>query len=362
MARVEGATAVPFLRLDGLGKTFGQRPAVDNLCMDVQQGEFISLLGPSGGGKTTTLHMIAGFIEPDAGDILIQGQSVRHLPSHRRGAAMVFQSYALFPHMSVFDNVAFGLRMRRLERSEIARRVASALSLVRLEGLDKRLPRELSGGQQQRVALARATVLEPRLLLLDEPLSNLDPGLRRELRENVVDIHRLTGMTTVLVTHDLEEAFTTSDRVAILGQGRLQQFDTPEVIYTRPSTRFVADFVGHRNIISGQSVVRDGKHYLRADSHSVLIETPGCSGTYVIPSHALRLANLSSPPAGHTSAAAVLEKLEYLGASLRFEVSVQGLRLVGEDSPGRWSEGLRPGAIVQVNWPKQAMIALPEAP
>jgi len=370
MAETARADAA-FLRLDGVVKRFGGQAAVDGLSLAVRRGEFVSLLGPSGGGKTTTLHMIAGFIDPDAGDILLDGASLRGLPSHRRGAAMVFQSYALFPHMTVFDNVAFGLRMRKAGRAEIARRVGEALELVRLEGLGGRHPRELSGGQQQRVALARALVLEPRLLLLDEPLSNLDPRLRRELRDNFVDIHRRTGMTTLLVTHDVEEAFATSDRVAILGGGRLQQFDTPQAIYTRPRTAFVADFVGHGNVVAGRlerhaAGLRlrpaGGAPVLPLPAEAVLTDAAG-EARYAIPAHALRLLPAGQGAGGLSAAEAAfdgcLRSLTYLGAALRFEVELHGLLLAGECAAGAWAAGLAPGAQVGVAWAVADMIPLP---
>ena len=237
------------LQLEHLVKQYGRGgdPAVQDLSLEVNDGEFICLLGPSGCGKTTTLRMIGGFLKPDAGDVRIDGQSVVNEPPERRPTAMVFQRYALWPHMSVWDNVAFGLQVRRRPREEIARRVETVLDLVGLPGFTKRYPQQLSGGQQQRVALARALVLEPRILLLDEPLSNLDAQLRIHMRSELTAIQRRVGITTVFVTHDQEEAMSIADRIAVMNVGVLEQMDTPEVLYARPATLFVATFIGTMN-------------------------------------------------------------------------------------------------------------------
>ena len=318
-----------FLELSGITHGYAGQPVVRALDLQVRQGEFISLLGPSGCGKTTLLHVIAGFLQPDQGDVRLQGASLRHVPSHRRGVAMVFQNYALFPHMDVHANVAFGLRMQRRPKDEIRRRVAQALELVQLHGFGERLPDALSGGQRQRVALARALVLEPKLLLLDEPLSNLDARLRQALREEFLRIHRLTGMTTVLVTHDLEEAFATSDRVAVMAQGSVQQFDAPEIIYKRPATAFVADYLGHGNRLQG----------------------------YSIPEYALR-AGAAADGAGNRRAGR-LRALTYLGASVRFEVEFDGVVLRGVQPPGAWLSEAVVGQPIQAGWDTDDMVPLP---
>jgi spermidine/putrescine ABC transporter ATP-binding subunit len=237
------------LRLANVVKRFGPTIAVRDLSLEARRGEFVSLLGPSGCGKTTTLRMIAGYLRPESGVIELDGQDVTRVPPYRRDIGMVFQNYALFPHLSVWDNVAFGLRMRRVPRAELRRRVGEALALVRLEGLGGRKPGELSGGQQQRVALARAIVIRPRLLLFDEPLSNLDARLRKSMQIELRNLQEALGITTVHVTHDQEEALSLSDRVAILNEGRLEQEGRPLEIYTRPRSVFVADFVGQSNLI-----------------------------------------------------------------------------------------------------------------
>jgi putative spermidine/putrescine transport system ATP-binding protein len=238
------------LALDHLVKRYGRGTevaAVQDLSLDVSDGEFVCLLGPSGCGKTTTLRMIGGFLQPDSGDVRIDGVSMLHQPPGRRPTAMVFQRYALWPHMSVFDNVAFGLQVRRRPHDEIRRRVDSTLELVGLPGLARRYPGQLSGGQQQRVALARALVLEPRILLLDEPLSNLDAQLRIHMRTELTTIQRRVGITTVFVTHDQEEAMSIADRIAVMNVGVLEQMAAPEEIYARPATLFVAMFIGTMN-------------------------------------------------------------------------------------------------------------------
>src|SRR5437762_9145707 len=232
------------LQLEHLVKQYGRadEPAVHDLSLDVEDGEFVCLLGPSGCGKTTTLRMIGGFLKPDGGDVRIDGVSVVHEPPERRPTAMVFQRYALWPHMTVWDNVAFGLKVRRRRRDEINRRVEAVLELVGLPALGKRYPQQLSGGQQQRVALARALVLEPRILLLDEPLSNLDAQLRVYMRSELTAIQRRVGITTVFVTHDQEEAMSIADRIAVMNLGVLEQMAAPEEIYARPATLLVAAF------------------------------------------------------------------------------------------------------------------------
>src|SRR5438477_1609510 len=265
------------LQLDHLVKHYGRGgdPAVQDLSLEVSDGEFICLLGPSGCGKTTTLRMIGGFLKPDSGDVRIDGVSVVSQPPERRPTAMVFQRYALWPHMSVWDNVAFGLQVRRRPRDEIARRVESVLELVGLPSLGKRYPQQLSGGQQQRVALARALVLEPRILLLDEPLSNLDAQLRVYMRSELTAIQRRVGITTVFVTHDQEEAMSIAHRIAVMNAGVLEQMDSPEEIYARPATLFVATFIGTMNRLDASvdpaGWVRAGPFSAPLPAHSQLV-------------------------------------------------------------------------------------------
>ena len=244
------------LSLTGLGKSFGSTHAVQDVTLTLRPGEFVSLLGPSGCGKTTTLRMIAGFIKPTAGSIEMNGATLSSgnfvVPPEKRGMSMIFQSYAIWPNMTVSQNVAFGLKLRKLSGAEIARRLDRILDVVRLKHLRDRYPAELSGGQQQRVALARAIVIEPEVLLLDEPLSNLDANLREEMRSEIRRLHDAFRITTVYVTHDQSEAMVTSDRIVVMNHGRIEQVDDPVSLYTRPKTRFVAGFIGRTNFLDGR--------------------------------------------------------------------------------------------------------------
>lgn len=247
------------VRLVDVSRAYGSVVAVSRLTLDVSAGEFLTLLGPSGCGKTTTLNMIAGFLQPTAGEIWLRGRRVEALPPHRRDTAMVFQQYALFPHMTVFDNIAFGLRMRHTPAAQLRSRVDEALALVGLPGLGHRLPLQLSGGQQQRVALARAIAVRPAVLLLDEPLSNLDLKLREGMRLELKRLHRELGTTTIFVTHDQTEALVLSTRIAVMNQGRIEQVGAPPEIYERPRSRFVAEFVGQTNLLRGRVVGVTGR-------------------------------------------------------------------------------------------------------
>jgi putative spermidine/putrescine transport system ATP-binding protein len=240
------------LTLDRLSKQFGNQTAVDSVSLAVTAGELIVLLGPSGCGKTTTLRMIAGFVPPSAGDIRLDGASITSLPPHRREMGIVFQSYALFPHLTVARNVAFGLEMRRMGNAAIETRVTEMLRLVKLEEFAARQPRQLSGGQQQRIALARALAIHPRVLLLDEPLSNLDAGLRQEMAREIRILQQHGGITTIMVTHDQTEALAMADRLVVMHEGRVQQIGTPEQVHGNPANPFVARFIGGSNIVVGR--------------------------------------------------------------------------------------------------------------
>jgi len=243
-----------FLELENLTKRFGQQTAVDGLWLGVEQGEIVSLLGPSGCGKTTTLQMIAGFIEPTSGAIRLEGRDLLAVKPAQRGLGIVFQSYALFPHMTVAQNVSFGLEMQGVAAAERTKRVAETLELVGLAAFTERFPRQLSGGQQQRVALARALVIRPPILLLDEPLSNLDAKLREEMQIELHQIQRTVGTTTLLVTHDQAEAMALSDRIVVMNHGRAEQIGPPHETYERPATPFVANFLGRTNLVDGKAV------------------------------------------------------------------------------------------------------------
>ncbi|MBD2595486.1 spermidine/putrescine ABC transporter ATP-binding protein [Nostoc sp. MBR 210] len=240
------------VELRNVFKFFKQEPAVHGIDLDVRKGEFFSILGPSGCGKTTTLRLIAGFETADAGKVLIQGQAMTNVPPYRRPVNTVFQSYALFNHLNVWDNIAFGLQLKKLRKSEIESRVTEALKLVKMESLRSRFPNQLSGGQQQRVALARALVNHPAVVLLDEPLAALDLKLRKEMQVELSNLHQKLGLTFILVTHDQEEALSLSDRIAVMNQGKIEQIGTPSEIYEHPQTAFVADFIGDTNLFSGE--------------------------------------------------------------------------------------------------------------
>ncbi|MDW9356872.1 polyamine ABC transporter ATP-binding protein [Sinorhizobium meliloti] len=241
-----------FIHFDKVSKAFGAMTVVDKLDLAIEKGEFVSMLGPSGSGKTTLLMMLAGFEAPTSGSISVRGKRVDALPPYRRNMGVVFQNYALFPHMTVAENVAFPLKMRRVSRSEIVDRVGKALDMVQLGAFKDRRPIQLSGGQQQRVALARALVFEPEVVLMDEPLGALDKKLREQMQMDIRDIHHRLGLTIVFVTHDQAEALTMSDRIAIFNHGKIEQIGTPSEIYDRPATQFVAEFIGETNLLSGK--------------------------------------------------------------------------------------------------------------
>lgn len=265
----------PFLHINGLRKTYGDVVATDHVELSVAEGEFMTFLGPSGSGKSTTLYVLAGFQDPTAGDILLRGQSVLQTPSHKRNIGMVFQRYTLFPHLSVGENVAFPLRVRRISKSEISEKVKRALKLVRLDGFEDRMPAHMSGGQQQRVALARALVYDPPVLLMDEPLSALDKKLREEIQYEIRRIHQATGVTILYVTHDQEEALRLSDRIAIFNKGRIEQIGTGTQLYAEPATRFVADFIGDSAFMEGSlDRVSGGRAALRFADGTCISDIP----------------------------------------------------------------------------------------
>ena len=239
----------PGIRAETLCKSFGSFTALDSVSIDVRPGEFLTLLGPSGSGKTTLLNIVAGFIRPDAGSLWFSGEDVTQRPVHERGLGMVFQNYALFPHKSVYENIAFPLRVRKLGKDEIAERVNGVLDLVQMSGLGGRSISTLSGGQRQRVALARAVVFSPRIVLMDEPLSALDKNLREQMQVEIRHLHEKIRATTIYVTHDQREALTMSDRIAVMNKGRIEQCDTPDRIYENPASRFVAGFIGETTLV-----------------------------------------------------------------------------------------------------------------
>ncbi|MGH2454030.1 MAG: ABC transporter ATP-binding protein [bacterium] len=327
------------VRLADVTKRLGAHLAVDAVSLDVPEGGFVTLLGPSGCGKTTTLRMVAGFYLPDAGEIRIRDRMVNDVPPHRRNTAMVFQEYALFPHMTVAENVGYGLRMRRVPRREARRRVGEALDLVGLSGQDRKFPHQLSGGQQQRVALARALVVEPEVLLLDEPLSNLDAKLRVRVRTEIRQLQERLGKTTIYVTHDQEEALAISDQIAVMQAGRLLQVGWPSEIYLRPATRFVADFVGLANFLEGDVV---DAHHVRVNAAVVAVDRPiNQSGrvTLLVRPEMIRLV-----PAGSARVENLLRgrvtTMAFLGSLARYWVQADGAEWV-VDVPAPGHEVLR---------------------
>src|SRR5210317_946251 len=252
--------APPAVQLRGVTKHFGKVIAVHEIDLDIPDGSLTTLLGPSGCGKTTILRMIAGLEKPTQGDIFIKGQRVNDTPIHKRNLGMIFQNYALFPHKTIFENVAFGLKYRDVSKEAILEKVTRALEMVRLPGVENRMPSQLSGGQQQRIAMARATVIEPDVLLMDEPLSALDENLREEMRREVDNLQQMLGVTTIFVTHDQREALCMSHKILVMKEGRKQQEGGPQAVYNEPANHFVADFLGHSNFVQGEVVDIDDRH------------------------------------------------------------------------------------------------------
>ena len=309
--------------LRSLTKTFGGPPAVNEVSLDIRNGEFVSLLGPSGCGKTTTLKLVAGFEMADSGAITFDGQDVSQLPAEKRDIGMVFQSYALFPHLTVAQNLAFGLEVRKVARADITRRIAQAMDIVQLQGLGDRYPRQLSGGQQQRVALARALVIEPRILLLDEPLANLDARLRDEMRDFIRELQRRVGITTIYVTHDQAEALTMSDRVVVMFAGQVAQVGPPQDIYERPVSRAVAEFVGRVNLLSGR-VLEIGNNSCSIDTPLGMVALGQASPVKVGQSVdiALRPEAIALLPAAGQDGAAKVVSASYGGGLIDYRVEV----------------------------------------
>jgi putative spermidine/putrescine transport system ATP-binding protein len=341
------------LALAGLSKRYGDFYAVREVSLKIANGEFLVLLGPSGCGKTTTLRMVAGFIEPSAGHVRLAGQDVTLLPPWKRNAGMVFQSYALFPHMTVAQNVAFGLEMRKLQRAEIERRVEEALALVRLGGYGARLPRQLSGGQQQRVALARALAIRPDVLLLDEPLSNLDAKLRQEVRVEIRELQRQLGLTTVMVTHDQEEALTMADRLVVMNEGAVRQVGSQRDLYERPADRFVAGFVGRSTFLDG-TIETPGR--FRTDGGLALACRDGRAGRAALALRPERVEIGPDPRSGlDNSLPGTVEFVSYLGALIDIHVRLSPNDRVVVQIANR-DGGFTPevGQAVHVGWPASA--------
>ncbi len=362
MTSGEGFRRGTAVRLEGLAKSYEATAAVRGVSLEIGAGEFFTLLGPSGSGKTTVLMAIAGFIPLTAGEIYIGGEPVTHLPPYRRSVGMVFQSYALFPHMTVAENIGFPLKMRRMPREEIRRRVGWALGLIRLEGHEGRYPRQLSGGQQQRVALARALVFEPAVLLMDEPLGALDRKLRAEMQLEIRKIHEALGLTVIYVTHDQEEALTMSDRIAVMNAGRIEQVGTPQELYERPARRFVADFLGESNVFQGiVETVRPDAVVVRLPSGALMVAAPihGLrGGEPVIASIRPERLAVDEAAAGLDNVSeGTLKKAVYLGESSKYLVELPGgeaLTVRVQNQLGaRLLEEMKP---VLVGWSREAVV------
>ena len=345
------------ITLDAVVKLFdGGVRAVDGVSAEIQAGEFFALLGPSGCGKTTTLRLIAGFEQPDSGRILVAGDDITALPPHRRGMSMVFQNYALFPHRTVAENVAFGLRMRQVPRAAAAQRVADALRLVALEGLEARRPSQLSGGQQQRVALARAIVVEPAVLLCDEPLGALDKKLRQAMQFELKQLQRQLGVTLVFVTHDQEEALAMSDRVAVMRAGRIEQLGAPSELYDRPASRFVADFLGDANVIEG-SVGADG--VLAADGMAIRVPkaAPGAAAIALRPERV----RLDAVDGLANRLSGTVESVNFLGGAILYRVALPNRRLLLSLVPNHGAiRPKAPGDAVTLGWNVDDAVLLKE--
>lgn len=324
------------LHLDNVTKRFDRVIAVDHVTLEIPRGSFTTLLGPSGCGKTTLLRMIAGFYEPDEGGIYVDDKRIDKMPPHKRGTAMVFQDYALWPHMTVFDNIAYGLRMQKQKKQEIEPRVRDTMKLVEMPpDMLERRPSQLSGGQQQRVAVARALITQPKVLLLDEPLSNLDAKVRQRLRVEIRRLQRRIGITTVYVTHDQEEALSMSDTVVVMKDGRVQQVGKPEEIYHQPSNVFVADFLGVSNLLRG-TVTAGGKSVLVAGAHAAHDGEPGSSVTVVFKADEAKITADSVQGDDVVAFEGQLEESFFIGSVYRYYVNVNG-EMILVDSPDKVS-------------------------
>ncbi|NOT41582.1 MAG: polyamine ABC transporter ATP-binding protein [Alphaproteobacteria bacterium] len=346
---------VPFVRFAGVKKTYdGVTLVVKDLNLEIAKGEFLTLLGPSGSGKTTTLMMLAGFETPTAGDIQLNGQSLTTMPPHKRGLGFVFQNYALFPHMTVAENLAFPLEVRKTARGEIKDRVAKALAMVELGGFDKRKPNQLSGGQQQRVAVARALVFDPELVLMDEPLGALDKHLREQMQYELKRLHRELGVTVVYVTHDQGEALTLSDRIAVFHDGIIQQLDTPTNIYDHPANAFVAGFIGENNALPGKVLRIDGDVCTmelmggtRVKATNGNCHAVGQTGVVCVRPEDLLIA--SDAPQGSNHVPAMIEELIFHGDHLRVKLSAPGMHEIIVKAPAR-AHFPSKGVAVTLSW------------
>ncbi|HEX5598355.1 MAG TPA: ABC transporter ATP-binding protein [Micromonosporaceae bacterium] len=343
----------------GVTKQYRDSWALNNVSLDIEAGEFITLLGSSGSGKSTLLNIIAGFTKADTGTVQVDGRDLTRVPPHRRELGMVFQHYALFPHMSVFENVAFPLRRRRVQKQELTRRVQEALDLVELGHLGKRMPAQLSGGQQQRVALARSIVFRPRVLLMDEPLGALDKRLREQLQMEIKRLHRELGITFVFVTHDQEEALAMSDRIALLRHGEIVQVGTPDELYERPTQLYAAQFLGESNVFHGtveRGIFREPDSGINIQVDAAFADGP--AAVVLRPEKVQVLLPQDAVPAGCNALNGTIDEVIYLGSERRFDVGLPGdRRLISRVRSTDRNGGVGPGTPVVVCWdPADALV------
>ena len=357
-----------FLSRDGTGVV----KAVDDVSVDIEQGEFVTLLGPSGCGKTTTLRLIAGFEFPTEGEIILDGEQINDQPPNVRDMAMVFQSYAVFPHLNVFENIAYGPRIKKFSKQEITRQVAEVLTLTELQGLENRAPNQLSGGQQQRVALARALVMHPKVLLFDEPLSNLDAKLRVQMRSEIRRIQQSLGITSVYVTHDQDEAMVLSDKIVVMNKGRIQQVGSAVEIYRRPLNRFVADFIGRANFLPVEVLGRDGSDPAEGRwafrLYDRTLAAPAAAGALnegrpallMLRPESIRIAVQGPNGNGVTTLPATVVRTSYLGSMAEYELNLHGERVIAiRHDPGE-ADLYAPGATVQLQLLPDNLYLLPD--
>ena len=361
--------SAPIVELRSVSKSYGEHAALENFSLEVCRGEFLTLLGPSGSGKTTILRLVAGFEQPRSGQILIEGRNASGLPPYQRNVNTVFQHYALFPHLTVFENVAFGLEQKKTPRAALQRRVRSVLELVELPGKEERYPNQLSGGEKQRVALARAVVLEPAVLLLDEPLGALDEKLRRQMQVELKRLHERLKITFIFVTHDQEEALVMSDRVAVLNRGRLEQIGQAEEIYERPGTRFVAEFMGVENFLEAKLTGQQNSSFRFETasgmplwaSHSAGLSV-GSTATLAVRPEALQISGTPSDAGPLNQLAGEIVEALYEGGSERWVVQLPtGERLVARrvSAPETQVEGIRRGSRAFVTWEPTRTLVFP---
>jgi iron(III) transport system ATP-binding protein len=357
---LEAKKEMVYVKLENLEKSFGSVVAVDNISLKIEEGEFFTILGPSGCGKTTTLRMIAGFYKPDKGRIFFNKKLINRLAPEKRNIGMVFQNYALWPHMNVFKNVSFGLEMRKVPDNEIKSRVESTLDLVNLGGLGNRTPDQLSGGQQQRVALARALVIEPDVLLLDEPLSNLDAKLRVEMRTEIKKLQKNLGITTIYVTHDQKEALAVSDRLAVMGLGKIVQVGSPLEIYTKPANKFVASFIGLINLFHGKiSKVNKTNVWIKTntgldlESSSIKNVKKGIKVLVAVRPEHIEVHSQNFPSKKGNLLKGIVEGIEYLGDLSRYSIKTQNQIINADQYSPSVEKSFKLGETVKISFEKE---------